>query len=369
MGTSLRPFTPVSPGEILAEEIEALGWSQSDMAAVVGRPVQAINEIIAGRKAITPETAVALSQALGTSAEYWLTLEASYRLDLLHARGGSPTGDVERRARLFSKVPIKELIRLGWIQADLNDLEQAEKAVCRFLEIGSIGEEPKLPFAARKAAIQAPHTAPQIAWVCQVRHTARTIKVAKYTRDRLAATAPTLARLSASEVETRRVPAVLADLGVRFVAVPPLAGTKVDGATVWLDGESPVVAVSFRYDRADWFWFTLMHELAHVLAGDGHRLPLIDLSLVGVDAVDGDVSAMEARANRTAANWLVPADEMKAFLRETKPYLGRDAIMRFAARMGVNPAIVVGQLQKRGEIPYTHHRSMLAKVRHLFSGM
>ncbi|WP_321471940.1 HigA family addiction module antitoxin [uncultured Paludibaculum sp.] len=369
MGTPLRPFTPVSPGEILAEEIEARGWSQSDLAAVLGRPAQAINEIVVGKKAITPETAIALSQAMGTSAEYWLNLEASYRLDLLHARGGPPSGDVERRARLFSKVPLKELIRIGWIQADLSDLDQTEAAVCRFLEISSIEEEAKLPFAARKAEARAPHTPAQMAWVCQVRQVARAMKVQQYTRDGLAAAALNLGRLSTSEGETRRVASVLADLGVRFVVVPPLAGTKIDGATVWLDDESPVVAVSFRYDRLDWFWFTLMHELAHVASGDGRRQPLIDLSLVGADGGSEEVPPIEARANRTAAHWLVPEDAMKTFLRQTRPYFGRDAILRFAARLGVHPAIVVGQLQKRGEVPYTHHRSLLVKVRSAFGGV
>jgi HTH-type transcriptional regulator/antitoxin HigA len=76
---TLRPFRPIRPGEILQEEIDARGWSQIDLAQVLARPVQAVNEIIAGKKAITPETAVALSKALGTSPEYWLNLESSLR--------------------------------------------------------------------------------------------------------------------------------------------------------------------------------------------------------------------------------------------------------------------------------------------------
>src|ERR1700676_443472 len=115
----LRPFAPISPGEILEEGLEARSWSQRDLAAVIGRPVQVVNEIIAGKKSITPETALALSEALGTSADYWLGLESRYRLDLLQSKKNpSQESTVQRRAKLFSKVPVNELIKRGWIRAD-----------------------------------------------------------------------------------------------------------------------------------------------------------------------------------------------------------------------------------------------------------
>lgn len=79
---NLRPFRPVSPGEILRDELEARGWTQKGLAKQIGRPAQAINEIVNGRKQITAETALALSDALGTSAEFWMNLEVNYRLDL-----------------------------------------------------------------------------------------------------------------------------------------------------------------------------------------------------------------------------------------------------------------------------------------------
>lgn len=365
MKIMLRPFLPITPGEILDEELETRGWSQGDLAVVLGRPVQAVNEIINGKKAIAPETAIALSQALGTSAEYWLNLESSYRLDLLHQRDGKNSADVERRARLFTKVPLKELVRLSWIDADLENLDQAEAAVCRFLEIDSMEDESRVSFAARRTGTHAPHSEAQVAWVCQVRHLARTLKAGKYSRDELADAALSLSKLSASEKTFRGLPIVLADLGIRFVVAPHLAGTKIDGAALWLDEASPVVAVSFRYDRMDWFWFTLMHEIAHIVAGDGLKKPMIDQALVGKDADATGLAAVESKADRAASAWLVPSDKMSSFVRRTKPYYSRGSILQFASTLGVHPAIVVGQLQKRGEIPCTHHRNLLVKVRHL----
>src|ERR1700761_1542396 len=180
------PFTPNPPGETLEEELQARGWSQRDLAVILGRPLQMVNEIIAGKKAITAETAVSLSQALGISADYWLALESLYRLDLLRAKTNrNQEYSVQRRARLFSKAPVSELIRKGWLKTDLNDLDRTEKALCDFLGIPSLDDDPKAPFSARKAMRNEQHTAAQIVWACRVRNVASTKSAGRYSKDRL----------------------------------------------------------------------------------------------------------------------------------------------------------------------------------------
>ena len=78
-------FTPAEvfpPGEFIREELVERGWTQSDLAEIMGRPLPAVNQIIKGRRAITPRTAKELAAAFGTSAELWLNLEMSWRLSL-----------------------------------------------------------------------------------------------------------------------------------------------------------------------------------------------------------------------------------------------------------------------------------------------
>ncbi len=78
----LAPAHTPSPGEILATELEARGWSQRSFAQILDKPPQAVNEILRAKKQITPETALRIAAALGTSPELWLNLEAEYRLAL-----------------------------------------------------------------------------------------------------------------------------------------------------------------------------------------------------------------------------------------------------------------------------------------------
>ena len=74
------PDVAIPPGATLAEELEARKLSQSELARRMGRPVQAVNEIVKGKKAITGETALQLEEVLGVSADFWMRLEADYQL-------------------------------------------------------------------------------------------------------------------------------------------------------------------------------------------------------------------------------------------------------------------------------------------------
>jgi addiction module HigA family antidote len=82
MTNRLIPAQIITPGDILMMELEARGWTQKDLAEIISRPVQTICEIINAKKEITPETAIELGEALGTSSEVWTNLETNYRLNL-----------------------------------------------------------------------------------------------------------------------------------------------------------------------------------------------------------------------------------------------------------------------------------------------
>ena len=83
---ALESDLAVWPGEMLVEELEARGLSQRQLAALMHRPAQAINEIARGKKALTAETVVELERVLGIPAYLWLRMEARYRLALARQR-------------------------------------------------------------------------------------------------------------------------------------------------------------------------------------------------------------------------------------------------------------------------------------------
>ncbi len=78
----MKPHIVFPPGEILKDELEARGWTQAVFAGILGRPHQVVNGILNGKREITPETALQIAAALGSSAEMWVRMEAEYRLHL-----------------------------------------------------------------------------------------------------------------------------------------------------------------------------------------------------------------------------------------------------------------------------------------------
>lgn len=80
----------IPQGELLEEELAERGMSQIELAQRMGRPRQKINEIIRGKRAITPETALQLEQVLGIPARLWLGLETDYRLTLARQKAAKP---------------------------------------------------------------------------------------------------------------------------------------------------------------------------------------------------------------------------------------------------------------------------------------
>lgn len=101
MAANRRPIAEVfSPGDFIPEELEAGGWTKSDLGAILGRPFQIVNQIIAGRKAITPHTARELEASLGSSAEFWMNLETSHRLH----KESDPDLEISVRAREREKI-------------------------------------------------------------------------------------------------------------------------------------------------------------------------------------------------------------------------------------------------------------------------
>lgn len=349
----------IPPGAYIQEELEARGWTQTDLAEILGRPVRLVNEIISGKRQITPETAQGLAAAFGTSVELWMNLESTYRLRLANRVDES----VSRRSRLYARAPIREMQRRGWIKkpADIHELEEELK---RFYRVTSLDESPVLSVAARRTANAEGLTPAQEAWCTRASHLASSIQVSGFDSSKLDDLETKLRALAAYSKEVRHLPEVFASYGIRFVVVEPLAGSKIDGAAFWLNEDSPAIAVSVRYDRIDAFWFTVMHEFSHIKHGDALSVDTEILEEEG-GSTRAPADDEEERANAEACESLIRQAELESFIRRVSPLYSKARINQFAQVIQTHPGIIIGQLQHRGEVGYYAHRDMLVKIRAL----
>ncbi|HKQ48416.1 MAG TPA: helix-turn-helix domain-containing protein [Phycisphaerae bacterium] len=342
-------------GDALRDCLGRRGWTQADLAQVIGKTTAAVNEIIQGKRSVSPEMAALFSAAFNTSAGYWLVLDAGTRVteeELEEAR---------RRARLYHIAPVREMVRRGWIKpaADLAGVEAELKA---FFRVVSLEHDPILSVATRRqAAEESPLSSQQRAWCFRARNLAADLLAPPFDDRRVDECEEKLKGLLAHAPEAAQISRLLATFGVRFVVIEPLSESKIDGAALWLDDKKPVIALSLRRDRIDSLWFTLFHEWSHIRHKDGLS---IDSRLTGEDAIPTESKpSFEQRADSESAASLIPPDSIDSFIRRIAPFYSKERIIQFAHRNKVHPGIVVGQLQHRRKIRWSANREMLAKIR------
>lgn len=348
------------PGDVIKEELEERGWSQRDLAEIMGVQPSVVSALIKGTKPISLDLARNLAAAFGNNAQFWVNMDAAYRLNLVTEKHTATTA----RSELYEVAPVNEMIKRGWIESS-TDVEVLKTRILQFYDYSSLSEieQFELPYAARQSSDSDERpTVPQKAWIRRVQILAKAVHVShKFKEDRISELLASLKRLMGQAEEVRHVPKTLADFGIRFLIVEHIGQTRIDGVCLWLDQESPVIALSMRYDRLDYFWFTLLHEIGHVANKDGFA---IDSDLVGERAKrTAEKSEVEQRADNFATETLISAYEINSFIARVKPLFSKVKINGFALRLGVHPAIVIGQLQHRGAIHWSHSREFLVKVR------
>jgi len=331
------PAEVFPPGEFLQDEIDARGWTQTEFAEIIGRKQGVINELVLGKRAITPETAHELAAALGTSAQFWMNLEAAYQLSKAAPRA---TERITREAALRERFPVREMIKRGWIQST-KKFDELEQAVLAHFQLNAVGDSIRFPHAARRN-YQEELSSLQWAWLFRVNQLATALKIPKFSEDGLRSAITDLEKLMTEPEEIRHVPRILANCGVRFVIVEPIPGSKIDGVCFWIDDEKPVIGLSLKGDLIDKFWFNLWHEIEHVLRGDGKG----DIVIDDFDEPPGQ-SESERAANSAAANHCVPAKAMADFVLRHSPMFAEKNMLGFAKIMNRHPGIIVGQIQKR----------------------
>lgn len=353
------PAEVFSPGEFLRDELDARGWTQTEFAEIITRPVRLVNEVISGKKSITPETALEFSAALGTSAQFWMNLETSYQL----SRASKASDTISRAARIRELFPVREMIKRGWIEHSDN-VEVLEHQLVRFFGLSSIDQELEFSHAARRNDAEELSQL-QIAWLFRVRKVASVLSVSRYSQKSLLSVLETLELFMDEPEEIRHVPEVLATAGVRFVVVEPMPSSKIEGVCFWLeDNTSPVIGLSMRLDRIDNFWFNLRHEIEHILNEDGKDGFIIDET----DDLTGAEGLPEAEiiANRAAAEFCTPQKSMDDFIARLDPVYPTDRLIGFARLMSRHPGIVVGQLQRKTE-RWELFRKFQIKVRQIIT--
>lgn len=334
------------PGETLLETLEVIGMTQAALAERTGRPRKTINQIIRGKTSVTPETALQLERVLGVPASFWNNREQQYQESLVRTQERK---ELTSHVGWLDRIPIKEMIALGWIQSFDDEVDQLVEVI-EFFGVTSPTQWESLWLEGAVAFRQSPafesDPGAVSAWLRKGELDAQDIDCQPYSEEAFMEALWAIRELTTEppEVFVPEMRALCAQSGVAAVFVPELPKTSTSGVTRWLSSSKALIQLSIRYKADDHLWFTFFHEAGHILL-HGKRDVFLE------DGEEKDEK--EKQADRFAADFLIPPEEFVRFEPTARHYSKSD-VTRFANRIGSAPGIVVGRLQKEGLIPFTH---------------
>ena len=332
----------IPPGETLADEIAARGMSQTELAARLGRPVQVVNEIIHGKKAITDDTALGLEKVLGIPAAFWVNLEQNYRMTRARLRERER---LQAEEEWLKELPVREMENRGWIAVGRNGQEKVH-VVLQFFGVANVSAYRKttqvLGFRISDNARVSPGAL--AAWLRKGEVDAQSIETRPFDSALLLEAAHEARTMTEEppQVFAPRLTQLFRDAGVAFLVVPELPKTGANGVARWLTDRKALIQLNLRYKWQDIFWFTLFHEICHVIKHGSQKII--------IDGIDNN-GPLEDEANQWAADFLVPADAWSEF-RTSTPFTTSN-VTSFARHAGISPAIVVGRLQRERRLKYS----------------
>lgn len=333
-----RSYIATPPGATIREQLNDRGMSQKEFAARMDMSEKHISKLINGDVQLTPDVAVRLEMVLGVPAKFWSNLEVIYREKIVKAAAENAMDDDVELAKQF---PYSEMAKFGWIQETRN---AREKVVClrkyfEVVELSLLGGNQITRIACRRLAITEKGDLALMAWAQEAKIKARDIQTAPINIRGLIESIPDIRKMTVLKPKEfcPKIKKYLSDCGIALVFLPHLKGSFLQGAT-FQDGNKIVVGLTARGKDADKFWFSLFHELAHIVLGH-------------VGQANGTSDEDEKAADAWSGDTLIDAEEFDEFRHEGN-YSEQD-ILRFAKNQGIAPGIVVGRMQREGMIKYS----------------
>jgi len=358
--SSFQPDYVIPPGETLKETLETIGMSQTDLAERTGRPKKTINEIIMGKTAITPETALQLERVLGVPASFWNNLERNYQERLARIR---EEDYLKKQANWLENFPLSSMVKMGWLIKEDNPIKML-RALLNFFGVAGVNEwkgiweKPQAAYRNSKAFQSNP--AAVTAWLRMGEIEGQKVDCQPFKPLSFRSALQQIRSLTqkSPEVFEPAMKNLCAGSGVAVVFIPELPGTRLYGATRWLKPSKALIQLSLRGKSDDHLWFTFFHEAGHILL---HGKKEVFIEVQGNDREETDMISKEKEADLFAQEMLIPKETYNNFI--TGNDFSADRIKRFAGQIGIAPGIIVGRLQHDNIISFSQGNKLKNRFR------
>lgn len=342
-GYRLQEFTPewaVSPGHLIQRELDAGGFSQTDVASRTNLSTKHLNQVLKGHVPLSPDVGLALERVLGVPAELWLRMDVSWQA---HRAREIAQKSFAAMGSWVHKFPLSVLRSSGVIDAATSASVQVEKLL-RFFQVADteafdrVWLEPQASYKRSQKFEIDPYATALWLRLAEVEAELSLGDTPAFNAGKLRDVAPTLPMLTREPLKKgfRHAQKELRKAGVLLVFIPEVEGTRICGASRWLGTGHPIIALSGRHKFHDIFWFTLLHEAGHILL---HPKRATYINVEKKRGVHDDEDSLESSADQFAESLLLTERDR----RELAEIDTAEDLTAFAERVGLAVGVVAGQ--------------------------
>lgn len=341
-----RSYIATPPGATIKEQLVDRGLSQKEFAIRMNMSEKHISKLINGEVHLTPTMALRLEMVLGVPAHSWLALEANYQEKLAKAKEeNAMDADVE----IAKKFPYNEMAKNGWVPTTRNSTEKViflrkyfEVVQLSLLESTQINS-----MACRRFSVGEKEDYALMAWAQKAKLEARKHNPNPINIKGLEKAIPQIREMTMMSPDEfcPKLFSLLLEFGIVIEYLPHIGGSFLHGATFY-DGKKIVIGLTVRGKYADKFWFSLFHEIAHIIYGH-------------IGQLDGTSDEDERNADEFAKNTLIAPDDYTQFLEQCN--FNANSLLNYSKKIGIDVGILVGRLQKEGIIPYSRCNNLKTK--------
>ena len=327
------------PGYYIKEIIEDSGLTQEDFAKRLDTTPKNLSILIRGEQNLSIDIAMKLSRMQGASVGYWLNLQNAY--DSLIAEFKSDEELIEER-KIFEYFEYR-YFRENFGLPDLQRKKDEQiKRVREYLNVATLSVLKKrdmaVSFRSTETDLTEANTVKANAMVQIATNRALKTNAPKFNKKEFEEAVRYALTLTHNHEEFYSlIRKRFYDAGVVFVILPNISGSKTNGATKKV-GDNIMLMVTDRRLNADSFWFTLFHEIGHIMNGD-----------FGI-SFEKESGEQEDRANKYAQDMLIPPEQYREFI--SKNRFDIQSIRHFAHEINRDPGIVLGRLQNDKKVGF-----------------
>lgn len=330
----------IHPGIVIKENLEVAEMTAKEFSIRTGISERVLSPIINCKADITFEIAYKLSQFFDDTIEFWINLQNNYNVYIFEKRNKEKF----KKEVILSKKVKRYLFDIDAISSSDSNEEVVNK--CRkLIGVNDLSLlDKKDPFACLKEQ----HTNKDVDyfmqnfWIALALNEARKKNGIPYNRKLLIDSIDEIRAMTTQDLNVLlpRLKEILKECGISFVLLPYLTKSNIYGVTKWFSKDDVMLAISNRGGRADLFWFTLFHEISHVLMEHRRR------ALVNLEGKEDE------EADKMVEDMLIHKNELERFINADK--FDKKSIENFANKINILPCIVLERLHKEKSelVPY-----------------